>query len=288
MSSKTDSPPATAARSKTAKAIKNASAKPEGTQAIHRPDMDTLVKTDTIAETMDLMSCQSKTDSVSPSVLEQFEQDARPVRAAMKDAIRQEGKSRGTHARSLALAHPLVRSLCEQPELVWVMLEQGSEKVTERTLKSPCLPAIKALYPDLDRREQSSLAQIHNHAMACGWSADELCQEVQSVGSVELIKRERQRQRLRAGDPAAPSPEEIIAGYRDQAIASPVCDVCPPKEAPALGLALAIVEFVGNEVVVYDIDTDEKRVLAAVKSCAKRGRELRVRSASGTVPEAAE
>src|SRR3546814_3884004 len=77
----------------------------------------------------------------------------------MNDAIRQEGKSCSAHARSIGLAHAVVCSLCEQPEVMWAMLALKGTKVTERTAKSPCLPAIKALYPDLDRREQSSLAQ---------------------------------------------------------------------------------------------------------------------------------
>src|SRR3546814_6254786 len=82
--------------------------------------------------------------------------DAKPARAAMNDAIRQEGKSRSAHARSIGLAHAVVCSLCEQPEVMWAMLALKGTKVTERTAKSPCLPAIKALYPDLDRSEQSS------------------------------------------------------------------------------------------------------------------------------------
>src|SRR3546814_15018396 len=97
---------------------------------------------------------------------------------------------------------------------MWAMLALKGTKVTERTAKSPCLPAIKALYPDLDRREQSSLAQVHNHGMACGWSGDELRREVDSVGSVAIIKRERQRQLIRAGNAELPVGEAHIERYR--------------------------------------------------------------------------
>src|SRR3546814_14289184 len=69
-------------------------------QVVQRPDMDTLVKTDTVAEAVDVMSFQGRAESVPSSVLERFEQDAKPARAAMNDAIRQEGKSRSAHARS--------------------------------------------------------------------------------------------------------------------------------------------------------------------------------------------
>ena len=286
MNKPTDTLPSGAASSKEAGKRKRAPAKPKEPQAVHQPDMETLVKTNTVAEAMDIMSHQGKTETIPLSVLTQFEEKAEPIRATMKDAARQEKRSRSAHARSLGLAHPLVRSLCEQPALLCAMIERNGDKVTERTAKSPCLPAIKALYPDLDRREQSSLAQIHNHALACGWTGDELQREVESGGSVEIIKRERQRQRQRAGGTPAPSAAEIVAAYREQTAASPRSDVCPPKTAPALGAMLGIIEFVDGKVVIYDIDTDEKRLVAAINSCTKRGSELVVRSS--TVVEAAE
>src|SRR3546814_18735337 len=106
-------------------------------QVVQRPDMDTLVKTDTVAEAVDVMSFQGRAESVPSSVLERFEQDAKPARAAMNDAIRQEGQSRSAHARSIGLAHAVVCSLCEQPEVMWAMLARKGPKVPERTAKWP-------------------------------------------------------------------------------------------------------------------------------------------------------
>src|SRR3546814_15353856 len=97
------------------KVSRKARAKSDEAQVVQRPDMDTLVKTDTVAEAVDVMSFQGRAESVPSSVLERFEQDAKPARAAMNDAIRQEGKSRSAQARSIGLAHAVVCSLCEQP-----------------------------------------------------------------------------------------------------------------------------------------------------------------------------
>src|SRR3546814_14391097 len=99
---------------------------------------------------------------------------------------------------------------------MWAMLALKGTKVTERTAKSPCLPAIKALYPDLDRREQSSLDQVHNHGMACGWSGDELSREVDRVGSVAIIKREGPVQRLRAGHSEIPAADATLDRSRSE------------------------------------------------------------------------
>src|SRR3546814_2987889 len=97
--------------------------------------MDTLVKTDTVAEAVDVMSFQGRAESVPSSVLERFEQDAKPARAAMNDAIRQEGKSRRAHARYIGLAQDVVCSICEQPEVMWAMLARQGPNVTGRTAK---------------------------------------------------------------------------------------------------------------------------------------------------------
>src|SRR3546814_1037536 len=90
------------------------------------------------------------------------------------------------------------------------MVDKNGQTLTERPLKSACLPAVKALYPDLDRREQSALAQLHNHALAYGWTGDELEREINSVGVAAIIKSERQRQRLRTGRNEAPIADDAI------------------------------------------------------------------------------
>src|SRR3546814_2466910 len=89
-----DLKPAAAVPSRASKVSRKALAKSDEAQVVQRPDMDTLVKTDTVAEAVDVMSFQGRAESVPSSVLERFEQDAKPARAAMNDAIRQEGKSR--------------------------------------------------------------------------------------------------------------------------------------------------------------------------------------------------
>src|SRR3546814_3505532 len=105
MSKITNTKPAAAVPSRASKVSRKALAKSDEAQVVQRPDMDTLVKTDTVAEAVDVMSFQGRAESVPSSVLERFEQDAKPARAAMNDAIRQEGKSRSAHARSIGLAH---------------------------------------------------------------------------------------------------------------------------------------------------------------------------------------
>lgn len=255
---------------------------------VAKPDIPALARVSTEAEKLDLMAHKAQAPSVPESEIERIGAAATKALLNFGLVARQERSARHYRAKSCAVALPLVQELCDRPQIVWAIAERKKLKITERTVKSPCLAAVKVLFPELDRREHSDVAQIHNHALANGWGADDLQREIEAVGTVEIVRRERQRQRLRAGQPAAPGPEEIVAAYRDQATASRPRDVCPPKEKPALGLALALCEFVDGEMVVYDIDTDEKRVLAAVKICAKHGRELRVRSADNGLAEAAE
>lgn len=287
MSKISDTRPAAAVPSKASKVSPTAPAKSGEAQVVQRPDMDTLVKTNTVAEAVDMMSFQGKAESVPASVLEQFEQDAKPVRAAMKDAVRQEGKSRSAHARSIGLAHPVVRSLCEQPEVVWAMLTLHGTKVTERTAKSPCLTAIKALYPDLDRREQSSLAQVHNHGMACGWSGDELRREVESVGSVAIVKRERQRQRLRTSNAEVPDADDTLDRYRSEQRGVPLTQVSTPHMIPEGGFGLLVAGVINGELWIFDVDDSEKRVIAAIKHCVKRGCALKTRAVGSKKPKVA-
>src|SRR3546814_909316 len=287
MSKITNTKPAAAVPSRASKVSRKALAKSDEAQVVQRPDMDTLVKTDTVAEAVDVMSFQGRAESVPSSVLERFEQDAKPARAAMNDAIRQEGKSRSAHARSIGLAHAVVCSLCEQPEVMWAMLALKGTKVTERTAKSPCLPAIKALYPDLDRREQSSLAQVHNHGMACGWSGDELSREVDSVGSVAIIKRERQRQRLRAGNSEIPDAEATLDRYRSEQRGIPLTQVSTPEVIPEGGFGLLVAGVINGELRIFDVDDSEKRVIAAIKHCVKRGCALKTRAVSSKKPKVA-
>jgi hypothetical protein len=242
----------------------------------------------TAAEQIDWTASKEKAATVDEAEIDALLEQADDSRKGFEKVAGYQVKSRKEQAKATAAAFEVLQGTVSRPEIVWKIVERNGDKLTERTLRSPFLPAVRAVYPAMDRRDQSDLAQICNHALANEWSADELGKALEEIGKVELLKRERQRQRLRAGDPAGSNDEETVAKYLEQATASPLSDVRPPKEVPELGVALIIVGIVDGQVVVYDIDDDAKRMIAAVKSCAKRGRELRVRSAAGSVTEAAE
>src|SRR3546814_15954185 len=130
MSKITNTKPAAAVPSRASKVSRKALAKSDEAQVVQRPDMDTLVKTDTVAEAVDVMSFQGRAGSVPSSVLERFAQDATPARTSLHDAIRPDAMSRSAHGRSLGLAHAVLFLLCEHPAVMWAVLSLKGHTMT--------------------------------------------------------------------------------------------------------------------------------------------------------------
>jgi len=257
-------------------------------QTTATPDIVLLAEKTTVADELDLMAYMERAESVPNAEIEKVSAAAAAAVKAFAAVAKQDRNCRAARARSYATTFPLVLDLCHRPEVLCAMAARNAVKITERTAKSVCLTAIKTLFPDLDRREQSAVAMVHNHALANGWGADDLEREIKEVGTVELVKRERQRQRLRAGGAEAPAADDALDRYRAEQRGFPLSQIATPGEITEGSLGLLVVGVIDGELRVFDVDDSEKRVLAAVKHCAKRGCLLKTRSSRDDTPQAAE
>src|SRR3546814_17229281 len=100
--------------------------------------------------------------------------------------------------------------------------------------------------------------------MACGWSGDELSREVDSVGSVAIIKRERQRQRLRAGNSEIPDAEATLERYRSEQRGIPLTQVSTPAVIPVGGFGLLVAGVINGVLRIFVVDERDERVIPGI------------------------
>src|SRR3546814_12005658 len=124
--------------------------------------------------------------------------------------------------------------------------------------------------------------------MACGWSGYEMSGEVERLGSVANIKRGRQRQRRRAGNSEIPDAEATLDRYRSEQRGIPLTQVSTPEVIPEGGFGLLVAGVINGELRIFDVDDSEKRVIAALKHCVKRGCALQTRAVRSNKPKVAE
>src|SRR3546814_9701931 len=105
------------------------------------------------------------------------------------------------------------------------------------------------------------------------------------LGSVAIIKRERQRQRLRAGNSEIPDAEATLDRYRSEQRGIPLTQVSTPEVIPEGGFGLLVAGVINGELRIFDVDDSEKRVIAAIKHCVKRGCALKTRAVSSKKPK---
>lgn len=201
---------------------------------------------------------------------EQVQRVAHTAEVAFTRASQAEERSAEAQARKYGELYEAILLLLQRLALIFALCAERNVRLTQASWKSPCLAPVKALLPQVDQKDQSFMAKVLNYGLAHGVDRDSMESLVREKGVVAIAKLETRRQKDRRGQAGRLDEEEAIAQFKRERRGTPVSGVVPPED----GLFLMIGEMIGERVVVYDVDDNETRKMAVIRSAVKRGSQL--------------
>jgi hypothetical protein len=200
------------------------------------------------------------------SVLDEFKR----VQKVMQDADQLNDRSRESLADGMAKVYEQQQALYDNPALLMACVKAADLKTTKATWKSGSLVVVKLALPDLDAKTASQRARALNFCAAAGLTADQVREAFRESGVVELAKLEARRQKALKGEAGPQSDDDVIAQFVAERRPVPIDKV----DLGERELAQLIVGRKGDEIVAYELDDNDRRLMAAVRGALKRGSQL--------------
>jgi hypothetical protein len=242
-----------------------------GSEAGDRAENDILA--DTAAERIseaEITDARQAAEHLGEDDREQVRRIARGAEAAFSCASSAEERSTDAKVRLYGDLYEAILVLV--PNLVWLLAlcAEREVRLTQASRNSPCLAPVKALLPEVDQKQRSFMAKVLNHGLALRLDREGMERLVREKGVVAIAKMETLRQKERRGEEGRLSDEQAIAQFKRERRGAAVSGVVPPEN----GMVLMIAEVIGEQVFVYDIDDNDKRLMAVIRRAVRRGGQL--------------
>jgi hypothetical protein len=242
-----------------------------GSEGGDRAENDLLA--DTIAERIteaEITDARQAAEHLGEDDREKVRRIARSAEAAFSCASSAEERSTDAKVRLYGDLYEAILELV--PNVAWLLAlcVEREVRLTQASRNSPCLAPVKALLPEVDQKHQSFMAKVLNHGLALRLDREGMERLVREKGVVAIAKLETLRQKERRGQEGRLSDEQAVAQFKRERRGAAVSGVVPPEN----GMVLMIGEVIGGQVFVYDIDNNEKRLMAVIRSAVKRGSQL--------------